>query len=399
MSINHSPVMSRRQLIKVMGAGAALTALPVVLTRTGYAQQQGATQIDCESIWKGFDIMRQIFKDIADTVGGIIGGAAKGPGIGTAESALEQAIKLNKQMATATGIGVVKGAIAEGVVGQRSYLLDLQKRLGEKGATAKLDWANEQIAKGNHQAVADDPDFAPVVKTVLQSVQQFSSSLRDASNAMQKLELANVDQFAKDLSQARQKKEVSDEELARLRKLYADHPGLVEAIDRTIKTPLGRFVPAGEPFSPRLAATGSMECSPCAVAPAGDAPISERLLALLGIRSAHAVEPITLILGTALIVMVVLVVAAVLTYAATLWTYIKCVQTTQEPSRFDDCVANAQRNFDEAVQRARRNRTDCVAYCSNNFCVPFWCEGAEAAELTAANAVLMAALALCYLIT
>ena len=100
-------------------------------------------------------------------------------------------------------------------------------------------------------------------------------------------------------------------------------------------------------------------------------------------------EPATLI--------IVIAVIATVAFVATLWTYIKCVQTTEQPDRFTDCMNNAMNVYNQALATAEQHRQNCLRTCAFGICTPaFICDGAKATEVAAATAILWASQAVCY---
>lgn len=377
---------SRRQAVKVLVGTAAAAALPSLALRGGPA----LAQADCSAVFSPMVSLAESAGSIVTSFISATGSAARGAGAEQVAAVTRDLRQAAQQMSTIRAGGMIKGIVMRGVQTQRAQAAAIESRLGREGAIGRLQWAIEQYQRGNHQAVAQDPDFAPIVNAGIESYRGFLAQLDTTTAALRQQQRAALQNFADAAGQARASGELQDEQIDRMLQVYRDNAEMSRVLQQLRAAPVRSALP---PFM-------APDCTPCgvpeAVAAAPDKP-GNRLWGLLGVRNAHAVPIVVAV------IVVVVAVAVTIAFLGALWALTKCVETVEPPSRHDECLENARRKKEAAFARAEQGRQDCLNTCTENFgirvCTPdFVCLPARVAQETAAHTIYVTEVNLCFLL-
>lgn len=375
--------LTRREVLRGLACGAATAAAPALWMNIAEAQM-----VDCLARWQDMLRARDAQSQIARQVSAIMSAAKTQSGLTATQSLANQTLSVHKAMVSMTGMRVMQGAVTAGTASQESFALSQIKALGPAVTAKKVAAANSAVAAGNFAAVTGDSLFGPIVKAGVSSMQGFVKSMASTAAALRAMEANNLALFARQVSDARAAKQLTDPQIDRLIKLYASHPGIVSTLTQVRSASATVQAPA---LTSVAVATSVDGCLPCAVPDAGTPGLADRLFGLIGIRSAHALEPMTTVL-------IVIAVLNAINLVVALAVLTKCAATELAPDALASCMDEARSQYDASLAAAEQRRQACVASCVLGVCTPgFVCDAAKATEVALASAAYWAKQQACYL--
>jgi len=375
--------LTRRELLGGLAYGAATAAVPALWMDAAEAQV-----VDCLARWREMLGLRDAQGQIARQVSAIMSAASTQSGLTATQSLANQTLSVHKAMVSMTGRRVMLGAVTAGTASQESFALSQIKSLGPAVTAKRVAAANSAVAAGNFASVTGDSLFGPIVKAGVNSMQGFIKQMSSTASALRTMEANNLALFAKQVSDARAAKQLTDSQIDRLIKLYANHAGIVATLTkvRSASTALPvqdlKFGAAAVPVD---------GCLTCELPDSATTGLADRLFGLFGIRSAHALEPMTT-------VVIVIAVLNAINMVVALAVLTKCAATELAPDALASCMDEARREYEASLAAAEQRRQACVASCVLGVCTPgFVCDAAKATEVALASAGYWAKEQACYL--